>query len=51
MLMGVMESSEIENLHWQGTIDSYIVNMFWKYVDPRKPLKPDLFWLLCTMDM
>ena len=23
-------------------------NIVWKYVDPRKPLKPDLFWLLCT---
>jgi len=28
-----MESRDLEILHWQGMFDSYIVNIFWKYVD------------------
>ena len=37
---GVMESRDLEILHWQGMFDSYLVNMFWKYVD---------FWLPVDM--
>jgi len=33
-----MESLDLEILHWQGMFDSYIVNIFWKYVDFRLPV-------------
>ena len=32
-LLNVMESGNLEILHWQGLFDSYIVKIFWIYVD------------------
>jgi hypothetical protein len=38
LLLGLMETGDLENLRWRGMYDSYIVNMFWKYVDFRLPV-------------
>jgi hypothetical protein len=31
-----MESGDFKNIHWQGRFDSYIVNIFWIYLDPEQ---------------
>jgi hypothetical protein len=34
-----MESLDLEILHWQGRLDSYIVNIFWMYLHLGQALK------------